>query len=92
MIATLIQSRRSVYYISLAALSGSLVGRALLEAMPDGAMPEWRATTQISDRDTHGQVTIVTTQSIGSVRYFDVAGYPGRTIGLPEQADAGKTD
>jgi hypothetical protein len=69
---------------------GNLVGRALLEATPEGAMPQWTTTTQVSDPDARGQRTIVATQAVGNVRYFDAAGYPGRTIGLPEQA--GKAD
>ena len=71
---------------------GNLVGRALLEATPEGAMPQWTTTTQVSDPDARGQRTIVATQAVGNVRYFDAAGYPGRTIGLPEQANAGKAD
>jgi hypothetical protein len=31
---------------------------------------------------------VVLMQSVGDTRYFDVAGYPGRTLGLA--ADAGK--
>lgn len=65
---------------------GRLVGRVLLEAMPNGAMPAWTSTTQLSDHDANGQVTIVATQSVGEVRYFDAAGYLGRTIGLPDPA------
>ena len=65
---------------------GRLVGRVLLEAMPNGAMPEWTSTTQVSDHDANGQVTIVATQSVGDVRYFDAAGYAGRTVGLPGPA------
>jgi hypothetical protein len=70
----------------------NLVGRALLEATPEGAMVEWTTTTQVSDPDARGQRTIVATQAVGNVRYFDAAGYPGRTIGLPEQANTGKSD
>jgi hypothetical protein len=71
---------------------GNLVGRALLEATREGAIPQWTTTTQVSDPDARGQRTIVATQAVGNVRYFDAAGYPGRTIGLPEQANAGKAD
>jgi hypothetical protein len=55
-------------------------------------MVEWTTTTQASDRDARGQRTIVATQAVGNVRYFDAAGYPGRTVGLPELANAGKAD
>jgi len=63
-----------------------LVGRVLVEATPNGAMPEWKSTTQVSDRDANGQVTIVATQSVGDVRYFDAAGYtPGAQLAYPIQ-------
>jgi hypothetical protein len=28
------------------------------------------------------------TQTIGDTRYFDAAGYPGRTLGLPSASNA----
>jgi hypothetical protein len=31
---------------------------------------------------------VVLMQTVGDTRYFDAAGYPGRTLGLP--ADAGR--
>ncbi|HVY56218.1 MAG TPA: alkaline phosphatase family protein [Xanthobacteraceae bacterium] len=63
---------------------GKLVGRVLTEAMPNGAMPEWTSSVQVSDPDANGRVTMVAAQMVGSIRYFDAAGYPGRTLGLPE--------
>ncbi|WP_028535661.1 alkaline phosphatase family protein [Paludibacterium yongneupense] len=62
---------------------GKLVGRVLSEALVNGKMP--RATTQTlrSDVDAEGHVTVVQSQRVGTTRYFDVAGYPGRTLGLP---------
>jgi hypothetical protein len=67
---------------------GKLVGRVLNEAMPNGAMPQVQAMTVRSEPDALGQKTVLLTQSVGDSRYFDVAGYPGRTLGLA--ADAGK--
>jgi hypothetical protein len=67
---------------------GKLVGRVVTEAMPNGAVPEWKSELQISDPDAAGRVTVVATQALGSIRYFDAAGYPGRTLGLPDQASA----
>jgi hypothetical protein len=68
--------------------NGKLVGRVLVEAMPNGKMPEWATSFQVSEADADGRRTIVQTQSVGDIRYFDAAGYPGRTVGLgvPEQA------
>jgi hypothetical protein len=62
---------------------GKLVGRVLIEAMPNGAMPHATAAAIRSAPDAAGHVTVVMTQSVGTTRYFDVAGYPGRTLGLP---------
>ena len=62
---------------------GKLVGRVLSEAMPNGAMPRATSSTMRSEPDAAGHVTMVLTQTVGSTRYFDAAGYPGRTLGLP---------
>jgi hypothetical protein len=70
---------------------GKLVGRVVTEAMPNGATPDWKSALQVSDPDAKGHVTIVTMQIVGSTRYFDAAGYPGRTLGLPEWAGADET-
>lgn len=61
---------------------GKLVGRVLSEAMPKGILPKWNETMIISSPDRYGNQTVVQMQSIGSIRYFDAAGYPGRTLGL----------
>jgi hypothetical protein len=65
--------------------TGNLVGRVLTEVMPAGAMPKWRSTQKISAPDAAGRATVVATQVLGSTRYFDAAGYPGRTLGLADQ-------
>jgi arylsulfatase A-like enzyme len=67
--------------------TGKLVGRVLSEAMPNGAMPEVlpEVLQQAvrSEPDADGRVTMVLTQTVAETRYFDAAGYPGRTLGLP---------
>ncbi len=62
--------------------SGKLVGRVLTEIMPLGHRPKAFITHQQSAPDALGNVTVVDTQTVGTVRYFDAAGYPGRTLGL----------
>ncbi|MFC0410639.1 alkaline phosphatase family protein [Roseomonas elaeocarpi] len=64
---------------------GHLVGRVLTEATPNGAMPAWRSGENRSEPDEAGRRTVVRFQSVGEVRYFDAAGYPGRTLGLPAE-------
>ncbi len=61
---------------------GSLVGRVLTEAMPNGAMVGARPLVMRSVADDTGLTTVVKYQTIGPTRYFDAAGYPGRTLGL----------
>ena len=64
---------------------GKLLGRTLSEAMPKGAMPQAHAAAVRSAPDAAGNVTVVLTQTVGTTRYFDAAGYPGRTLGLPAE-------
>jgi arylsulfatase A-like enzyme len=67
------------------ASKGKLMGRVLTEAMPNGAMPHAQSVILRSDRDAAGHVTVVLSQTVGDTRYFDAAGYPGRTLGLPAE-------
>ena len=62
---------------------GKLIGRVLSEAMPNGAMPLTLSGTMRSKPDEDGRVTVVKYQVANKTKYFDAAGYPGRTLGLP---------
>ncbi len=62
---------------------GKLAGRVLTEALPNNAMPRVQSLAMRSQPDAQGNVTVVLTQTVDNTRYFDVAGYPGRTLGLP---------
>ncbi len=66
---------------------GSLVGRVMTEAMPNGATPKAFSGTVKSQPAANGLRTMLMFQRVGSQRYFDAAGFPGRTLGL----DADKT-
>jgi hypothetical protein len=63
---------------------GKLVGRPLVEAMPNGAMPTATSSIIKSAPDAEGHITMIATQNVGDEKYFDTAGYPGKTLGLPE--------
>jgi hypothetical protein len=63
---------------------GDLVGRVMTEAMPNGATPKAFSDTIKSDAAVGGLRTVVNFQRVGSQRYFDAAGFPGRTVGLDE--------
>lgn len=63
---------------------GTLVGRVLTEALAGGGEGQaWGHGSVASEPDSLGHVTVLRQQTVGTVRYFDVAGYPGRTLGLP---------
>jgi arylsulfatase A-like enzyme len=65
---------------------GGLLGRVVEEALPDGAMPAVTAATLRSNASAAGLQTVLEYQQVGSTRYFDAAGFPGRTVGLSEKA------
>ncbi|RJF65453.1 alkaline phosphatase family protein [Rhodopseudomonas palustris] len=69
---------------------GSLVGRVMTEAMPDGATP--KATSSVlRSKPANGLRTVLAFQRVGDQRYFDAAGFPGRTLGLDDTAAKKKT-
>jgi len=67
---------------------GQLVGRVISEAMLGGRMPKVHAHTRQSPPSTKGLRTVLNYQMVGRTRYFDAAGFPGRTVGLVDKARA----
>jgi hypothetical protein len=67
---------------------GRLVGRTINEAMPGGHPPNVLARTVRSPVADNRLRTVLQYQSVGRIRYFDVAGFPGRTVGLFEESKA----
>jgi hypothetical protein len=61
---------------------GKLVGRVLTEALPGGSAPDVTSHVITSEPAVNGLVTVVNVQMVGNMRYFDAAGFPGRTVGL----------
>ena len=61
---------------------GQLLGRAIEEAMPNGQMPDVQKHTLQSPPAANGLRTVLNYQQIGTTKYFDAAGFPGRTVGL----------
>jgi hypothetical protein len=70
---------------------GKLVGRVLIETMPDGKIPEVSSRVVISEPAANGLATVLNMQQVGDTRYFDAAGFPGRTVGLSTTARGGAT-
>ena len=65
---------------------GTLIGRVMTEAMPNGATPQAYAGTVKSKPSANGLRTVLNFQRVGAQRYFDTAGFPGRTLGLEEES------
>ncbi len=61
---------------------GTLVGRVLTEALPNGVVPPVTSRVVTSAPAANGLVTVLDMQQVGNTRYFDAAGFSGRTIGL----------
>lgn len=70
---------------------GGLVGRVMSEALPGGIVPKSADGTITSKPAANGLRTVVKYQRVLSQRYFDVAGFPGRSVGLDEQTGKEKT-
>jgi len=70
---------------------GELIGRVLSEAMPGGATPEVASRVVTSDPGPNGLMTVLDMQTVGATRYFDAAGFPGRTVGLSTAVMPGAT-
>jgi hypothetical protein len=67
---------------------GELIGRVMSEAMPNGKTPKAFSGVTKSQAAANGLRTVLNFQRVGSQRYFDAAGFPGRTVGL--DAEGGK--
>jgi hypothetical protein len=62
--------------------NGSLIGRTMTEALRDGAVAQVRTEVIQSEPSATGLRTVLEMQHVGDQRYFDAAGFPGRTVGL----------
>jgi arylsulfatase A-like enzyme len=61
---------------------GKLTGRILTEAFLGGAVPVVTSRVMASEAAPNGLMTVLDIQIVGTTRYFDAAGFPGRTVGL----------
>jgi hypothetical protein len=64
---------------------GSLQGRVVEEALPGGNNPTVENWVERSRPSDTGLATILVGQQVGPTRYFDAAGFSGRTVGLDER-------
>jgi hypothetical protein len=70
---------------------GNLIGRVITEAMPNGATPRAFSGTVKSQPSAGGLRTVLNFQRVLTQRYFDAAGFPGRTVGLDAEGGKQKT-
>ena len=61
---------------------GGLTGRPIAEALTGGKIVAFSHSRQVSAPAANGQKTVLEYQRVGDTRYFDAAGFPGRTVGL----------
>ncbi|MGC9954946.1 MAG: alkaline phosphatase family protein [Rhizomicrobium sp.] len=61
---------------------GRLKGRVISEALKGGKMPKVIRRQIVSPVAPNGFHTALDLEEVGSTRYFDAAGMPGRTVGL----------
>ena len=61
---------------------GALKGRVIGEALVGGKAPKSVKRTLASAKAPNGVQTVLNMQIVGSTRYFDAGGIPGRTVGL----------
>ncbi len=71
--------------------AGGLEGRVMSEALPNGIVPKAADGTITSKPAANGLQTVAKFQRVLSQRYFDVAGFPGRTVGLDVETGKQKT-
>jgi predicted AlkP superfamily pyrophosphatase or phosphodiesterase len=70
---------------------GGLTGRVMSEALPNGIVPKAASGTTVSKPAANGLQTVLKFQRVLTQRYFDVAGFSGRTVGLDVEAAKQKT-
>ena len=71
--------------------AGGLTGRVMSEALPNGIVRKAFDGTIASKPAANGLKTVVKFQRVLSQRYFDAAGFAGRTVGLDAEAGKQKT-
>jgi predicted AlkP superfamily pyrophosphatase or phosphodiesterase len=62
--------------------AGGLIGRVMSEALPNGITPKFADGQIVSKPSASGLRTVLRYQRVSSQRYFDAAGFEGRTVGL----------
>ena len=70
---------------------GALMGRVAEEALAGRRQPDGGELHRtLAARAPNGLATILVGQRVGANRYFDAAGFPGRTVGMDERKAASR--
>ena len=69
---------------------GLLMGRVIDEALLGGSTPKVENFVERAQLSDSGLATMLVGQRVGTTRYFDAAGFPGRTVGLDERKAASR--
>ena len=67
---------------------GALQGRVMEEVLPGGKPPAVENWVERAHPGPDGLATVLVGQRVGANRYFDAAGFPGRTVGMDERKAA----
>jgi hypothetical protein len=62
--------------------TGTLIGRPAGEAFEGGSEPDVERLVLKSKPSAEGLTTMLELQQVGETKYFDAAGFKGRTVGL----------
>ncbi len=67
------------------------MGRVVAEALPGGAQPDGGELHRaVASRATTASPPSWSASASGRTRYFDAAGFPGRTVGMDERKAASR--
>jgi hypothetical protein len=66
------------------------MGRVIQEALSGGSDPQVEPFVERGTPNRNGLATILVGQRIGQTRYFDAAGFPGRTVGMEDRKAASR--
>ena len=66
------------------------MGRILDETLPGGSLPTLEDFVERANPGQNGLAAILVGQRVGQMRYFDAAGFPGRTVGMDERKAASR--
>ena len=77
-------------FVNEAPVSNADMGKTMAHILPVGASPVVENFIERSKPGHDGLATVLVGQRVGANRYFDAAGFPGRTVGMDERKAASR--